>query len=128
MPYCKPTAEREFKMTRIFSLIIGFAPLLFVFFFPSIISLSFFTKALRLSIAIIAVIGFYIPMFNSNRGATLGLIGAAVTTSVWYAMGNPYGIDNIYIAIVTPVVVIIIEKLFGGNKPSNKKTEEQIVT
>lgn len=125
VPYYKPSAEKEFKMTRIFSLIIGFVPLLFVFMFPSILSLSFFTKALRLTIAIIAVMGFFLPMFNSNRGATLGLIAAAVTTSVWYAMGNPYGIDNIYVAIVTPIVIMLIERLFGGNKKSDVKPEEQ---
>lgn len=116
VPYCKPSAEKEFKMTRVFSLIIGFAPLLFVFFFPSILELSFFTKALRLTIAIIAVMGFYLPFFNSNRGATLGLLAAAIITSVWYAKGNPYGIDNIYVAIVTPIIVMVIERLFSGNK------------
>lgn len=125
VPYYKPSAEKEFKMTRIFSLIIGFVPLLFVFLFPSILSLSFFTKALRLTIAIIAVMGFFLPMFNSNRGATLGLIGAAITTTAWYAMGNPYGIDNIYIAIVTPIIIMLIERLFGGNKKAELKSEEQ---
>jgi SSS family solute:Na+ symporter len=123
VPYFKPTAEKEFKMTRVFSLIIGFVPLLFVFLFPSILQLSFFTKALRLTIAIIAVMGFYLPFFNSNRGATCALLGAAVTTSVWYAMGNPYGIDNIYIAIVTPIIIMVIDRLLPGG---NKKIEEKV--
>jgi SSS family solute:Na+ symporter len=127
VPYFKPSAEREFKMTRIFSLIIGFVPLLFVFLFPSVLQLSFFTRAIRLSIAIIAVLGFYLPFFNSNRGATIGVIGAAVMTSVWYAMGNPYGIDNIYVAIATPVIVMIVERLFSGNKKIETKQQEQTV-
>ena len=63
-------------MTRLFSLAIAFAPLIFVFFVPEILKLSFFTRALRLSITIVAMIGFYLPLFRSNRGATLGLIGA----------------------------------------------------
>jgi SSS family solute:Na+ symporter len=124
-PYFKPSAEKEFKMTRIFSLIIGFAPLLLVFFFPSIIQLSFFTRALRLSISIIAVLGFYLPFFNSNRGATIGLIGAAVMTSAWYVMGNPYGIDNIYVALVTPIIIMVIERLFRWNKKTEEKPKEQ---
>lgn len=126
VPYFKPTAEKEFKMTRIFSLIIGFAPLLFVFLFPSVLQLSFFTRAIRLSIAIIAVLGFYLPFFNSNRGATIGVLAAAVMTSVWYAMGNPYGIDNIYVAIATPVIIMVIERLISGNKKSDIKLDQKL--
>lgn len=121
VPYYKPSAEKEFKMTRVFSLIIGFLPLLFVYLFPSILQLSFFTRAIRLSISIVAVLGFYLPFFNSNRGATLGLLASAIGTSVWYAMGNPYGIDNMYIAMGTPIVVMFIERLFSWNKKVNSE-------
>ena len=38
-------------MTRLISLVIAFVPLIFVFFVPEILKLSFFTRALRLSIA-----------------------------------------------------------------------------
>jgi SSS family solute:Na+ symporter len=112
VPYFKPTPQKEFRTTRVLSLVIGFVPLIFVFFAPGLLHLSFFTRALRLSISIVAVIGFYLPFFNGNRGATLGLLGAAVTTTAWYLMGDPYGIDNMYVALVTPAVVIFIEKLF----------------
>lgn len=111
-PYFSPTPEQEFKASRILSIFVGFAPLLFVFLAPGLLKLSFFTRALRLSISVIAVIGFYLPFFNSNRGATLGLLGAAVTTTIWYVSGNPYGINNMYMALVTPPVIILIEKLF----------------
>jgi SSS family solute:Na+ symporter len=115
VPFYKPTPEKEFNMTRIFSIIIGFIPLIFVFFVPEILKLSFFTRAIRLSISVVAMIAFYLPFFNSTRGANLGLLGAAVTTSVWYIMGDPYGIDNIYIALISPAVVMFIEKLFHWN-------------
>ena len=58
--------------------------------------------------------GFYLPLFASNRGATAGLIGAAVSTTVWYVLGNPFGIDNMYIAAATPLVVMAIERLVLG--------------
>jgi solute:Na+ symporter, SSS family len=111
-PYFKPTPEQEFRASRVMSLFIGFIPLIFVFFAPGLLHLSFFTRALRLSISIVAVIGFYLPFFSSNRGATLGLLGAAVTTTAWYLAGDPYGIDNMYIALATPPIVIFVEKLF----------------
>lgn len=103
-------------MTRILSLIIGFIPLIFVFFVPEILKLSFFTRAIRLSISVVAVIAFYLPLFNSTRGANLGLLGAAVATSLWYMMGDPYGINNMYIALIVPALIIFIEKIFSGNK------------
>lgn len=112
VPLCQPAPEREFLATRRLALLIGFIPLVFVFFAPSLLQLSFFTRALRLSISIVAMIGFYLPFFSSNRGATAGLLAATVTTTIWYLLDNPYGIDNMYIALATPAIVIFIDKLF----------------
>jgi SSS family solute:Na+ symporter len=93
---------------------IGFLPLLLVFFVPQILHLSFFTRALRLSISVVAIFAFYFPRFGSNTGATLGLIGATITTTAWYVMGDPFGIDDIYIALVTPAIVMLVEWLVRG--------------
>ncbi len=112
VPWKKPTPEQEFRTTRILSLVIGFLPLIFVFFVPEILKLSFFTRALRLSITVVAVIGFFLPFFASNMGATLGLLAATVTTTLWYVLGNPYGIDNMYVALLTPMAVMGLERLF----------------
>ncbi|OBR91908.1 sodium/glucose cotransporter [Clostridium ragsdalei P11] len=121
VPHCKPTPEKQLKMTRIISVIIGFAPLIFAFYVPQILSLSFFTRALRLSIGIVAVIAFYCPFFNSSRGANLGLIGAAIATTIWYLLNNPFGIDNIYVSIVVPIIVMVIERLLHWNKKPESK-------
>jgi len=108
-PYFKPTPERRFAMTRLFSLVIGFAPLLCVFLVPEIIRMSFFTRAIRLSISVVALVGFYLPLFATARGATAGLIVSALLTSLWYALNNPFGIDNMYVALVTPLLVMAAE-------------------
>ncbi|MFC0407592.1 sodium:solute symporter family protein [Roseomonas elaeocarpi] len=117
VPYANPTPQREFQMTRWISLVIGFAPLIFVFFVPEILKLSFFTRALRLSISIVAVLGFFLPWFQSNRGATLGLIASAIATTGWYLLNNPYGIDNMYVAAVVPALVLLIERLVSSPRP-----------
>lgn len=118
VPYCQPTPEREFLATRRMAVVIGFIPLVFVFFAPGLLQLSFFTRALRLSISIVAMIGFYLPFFTSNRGATAGLLAASVTTTVWYLLDNPYGIDNMYVALATPAIVIFIDKLLHWRQPT----------
>lgn len=120
VPAKNPTPEAEFRMSRLLSIPIGFIPLLFVFFVPGVLHLSFFTRALRLSISVVAVVAFYLPGFGSNRGATLGLIAATLTTTAWYVAGDPFGIDDIYIALVTPLVVMLIERalthMFGETR------------
>lgn len=118
VPWLRPEPAAELRMTRIVSLMIAFVPLIFVFFVPEILKLSFFTRALRLSISIVAVIGFYLPLFRSSLGATLGLLASALATSTWYLLGNPYGIDNMYVAAVTPVLVMAVERLVNAPKAS----------
>jgi SSS family solute:Na+ symporter len=120
IPYWKPSPQRELIVTRVFSLVIGAIPLIFVFFVPEILKLSFFTRALRLSITMVAMVGFYLPFFASNGGATIGLIAAAIATSIWYLLGNPYGIDNMYVAAVTPLIVLAADRAvtWKGPKPA----------
>jgi solute:Na+ symporter, SSS family len=125
-PYFKPTPEQEFRASRVMSIFIGFIPLIFVFFAPGLLSLSFFTRALRLSISVVAVIGFYLPFFSSNRGATVGLLAAAVTTTAWYLAGDPLGIDNMYVALVTPPLVIFVEKLFHWNSEAPQTVKSAV--
>ncbi|WP_312544241.1 sodium:solute symporter family protein [Pantoea eucalypti] len=110
VPYRNPTPEREFKVTRWISIGIGFFPLLFVLFFPEVLKLSFFTRAIRLSITVVAIMAFYLPWFKSTRGANAGLIGACVVTSVWFLMGNPFGIDNMYLALIMPAIIMVIDR------------------
>jgi SSS family solute:Na+ symporter len=119
VPYRNPTPEQEFKATRWMSLLIGFLPLIFVLLVPEVLKLSFFTRAIRLSITVVAIIAFYAPFFKSTRGANAGLIGACVVTSVWYLLGDPFGINNMYIALLTPAVIMVLDRLIP-NKADRK--------
>lgn len=121
VPYANPDQDGQFRATRIAAIVIAFVPLIFALFVPEILKLSFFTRALRLSIAIVAVIGFTLPHYASARGATLGLAGSAIATTLWYLEDNPWGVDNIYIALIAPLVVIFAERLIGSGQPANAK-------
>lgn len=120
VPMRNPTPEREFKMTRWLSLAIGFLPLIFVLFVPEVLKLSFFTRAIRLSISVVAMMAFYLPFFKSARGANAGLIGACVVTSIWYLLGDPFGINNMYIALITPAVIMALDHLIPQKRPVTK--------
>ncbi|MFT0170489.1 sodium:solute symporter family protein [Paraburkholderia mimosarum] len=111
VPRFNPTPDVELRMTRWISLVVGFLPLIFVLFVPQILALSFFTRALRLSVSVIALIGIYLPFFSGKRGAVSGLVFATLATTVWYLLGNPFGIDNMYVALITPALVLVVSKL-----------------
>ncbi|VXD04682.1 Sodium:solute symporter [Pseudomonas sp. 8Z] len=124
VPMFKPNAEREFQMTKVISLVIGFLPLIFVFAAPEILNLSFFTRALRLSITVIALVAIYLPLFATGRGTAIGLGASTITTSLWYLLDNPYGIDNMYIALLTPAVVVCIERLLPRSNKADTHASE----
>ncbi|MEQ4583440.1 MAG: sodium:solute symporter family protein, partial [Pantoea agglomerans] len=29
---------------------------------------------------------------------------------VWFLMGNPFGIDNMYVALITPAIIMVIDR------------------
>ncbi|GLF86261.1 sodium:solute symporter family protein [Bacillus sp. FSL R5-0654] len=120
VPKMNPTPEQRMKITRYVAVLVGIVPLVGVALAPELLSLSFFTRALRTSIAVVAAMGFYLPYFNSNRGATIGLAASGVTTTVWYLLDNPFGIDNMYIAIIIPFLVLVIDRLIS---PPAKKDQ-----
>lgn len=125
VPRYNPSPEHELRATRLISVAVGFLPLIFVLFVPQILALSFFTRALRLTVTVVALIGIYMPFFSSNRGAVWALISAAVATTAWYLLGNPFGIDNMYVALVTPAIVMLIERILLGSASAGSARPER---
>lgn len=113
-PWRKPGPDQELRATRYVALAVGLAPLLCVFFAPHILQLSFFTRALRLSIAIVALIGIFLPLVGSPRAAVAALVSSGVATTAWYLLHNPFGVDNIYVAAIVPILVLGGHRLFRG--------------
>lgn len=119
VPWRKPDAEQELKATRYVALLVGVVPLFCVFFTPRILELSFFTRALRLSIAIVACMGVYLPWLGSPGSAVAALVLSGVATTAWYLLGNPFGIDNMYVAAVVPAVVLVAARFFPDQPGSD---------
>lgn len=111
VPHWKPDAQKQLKVTHIVSIIVGLLPLIFMFYTPNILALSFFAKALRVSIAIVAVMAFYLPTFNSTAVANTALMATTLLTTLWYILGDPLGINDTYIAIFTPLIIMVLGRL-----------------
>ncbi|MDR3592025.1 MAG: sodium:solute symporter family protein [Negativicutes bacterium] len=122
-PIVKPGEKHSIWATRIISVIIGLLPIPFALLVPGMIKTFFFARALRTSITILVLFMFYAPHMATKKGgiAALGLSVAA--TIVWFVLGNPWGIDNIYIALVTPAVVMIIDHTYHrlNKKPDDRQ-------
>ena len=77
----------------------------------------FFARALRTIITVLLLFGIYWPHLASRRGGVLAIVAGAVATIVWYTLDNPFGINNIYVAVATPALVMLIDsgirKLLG---------------
>lgn len=125
VPWRKPDDAHEFQASRLVGLAVGLAPLVCVFFTPHILELSFFSRALRLSISVVALIGIYLPFVGSARTAVVALIASCVATTVWYLAGNPFGLDNMYIAGLTPAVVLLVDHLVFGKRAPMKVAPQE---
>lgn len=59
----------------------------------------------------------YAPRFGGRNGASLSIIASLLATIGWFAAGDPFGVDNAYIAVLTPLVVMTISHLADRNRP-----------
>jgi SSS family solute:Na+ symporter len=108
-PLVKPSDRHRLIAARVIAVAFGLLPVFFALLAPEIIKTLFFSRALRTSLSVVVICMFYLPLFSSGRGVTVGLILSVVATTVWYVLNNPFGIDNIYIGIVVPVVAMAID-------------------
>lgn len=120
LPVKKKASDKQaLKFSRIATVIMGLIPIPFAIFAPGILKTIFFARALRTTLAVIVIVMFYLPTFSSGFGATLGMILAVILTTIWYLAGNPLGIDNIYIAAITPILVMLVIHLVKRVKNSS---------
>lgn len=115
-PFFKPDERQSMRATRIISIIAGLVPIPFAIYAPGILKTVFFARSIRTALATLAIMMFYLPLFGSKKGAVVALICSVVLITVWMALGNPWDIDNIYIAAVTPPLVMGIDHVFFKKK------------
>ncbi len=118
VPFFKPSEKKQLRATRIVTVFIGLLPLPFALYVPGLLKTVFFARALRTTIAIVAIFMFYLPNVGSSKAAVTGLICAFIGTSIWFIAGDPWGIDNIYVGAAIPAIVMVgdwlIRKMTGN--------------
>lgn len=109
IPIVKPDKKHEIWATRVMSIIIGLLPIPCALLVPGLIKTIFFARSLRTIITVLLLFMLFTPHLASKSGGLIGMVLSVVATVVWFFAGNPYGIDSIYVALVLPIVILLID-------------------
>jgi SSS family solute:Na+ symporter len=108
------TEKSSLIFIRVATVAMGLLPIILAIYTPNILSMTFLGKALRASLSVLVLFVFFTPSFGTGRGAVWSIMASLIATIGWFMMGNPFGIDNAYIALVVPLTVMGFSHLLKG--------------
>ncbi|WP_066094948.1 sodium:solute symporter family protein [Xanthomonas massiliensis] len=121
-PYFNPGQDdrKSLRFVRIATLVVGLLPIALALLSTKVLMIAFLGKALRASLAVLVLLVFYAPRFGTATGAFVSIIASLVATVGWYLAGNPWGVDNAYVALATPLLIMGLSQLFkrGDGAPA----------
>jgi SSS family solute:Na+ symporter len=103
--------KRSLNFIRVTTIIAGLLPIVLAIYTPNILQMTFLAKAIRASLSVLVLLVFYAPWFGTRTGALLSIVASLVATIAWFMMGNPYGIDPAYVALVIPLIIMGLSSL-----------------
>lgn len=107
--------QSSLNFVRWATIIVGLLPIPLAIMSTQVVAVTFLAKALRASLAVLVLLVFYAPRFGTAKGALLSIVMSLLIVIGWYVAGNPFGIDNAYVAVAIPIVVMTLSHLFKGN-------------
>ncbi len=127
-------SKQSLRFVQIATVVVGLLPIALAIFTPDILKMTFLGKALRASLSVLVLFVFYAPYYGTKLGALISILTSLVVTVGWFLLGNPFGIDNAYVALLVPLVVMTIseigKRIWGGEtaslaalQPSRSATE-----
>ena len=110
--------KQSLNFIRVTTIIVGLLPILLAIYTPNVLQMTFLAKAIRASLSVLVLLVFYAPWFGTRSGALFSILGSLVAIVAWFMMGNPFGIDNAYVALVVPLVIMglssVVERIRTG--------------
>lgn len=108
--------HKDLVFLRVATFAAGVVPVLLALYASDVLSVTFLAKSLRASLAVLVILMFFKPSYGSRRAAMWSIILAVPATIGWFLAGDPFGVDNAYIAVATPIVVMTIGQLLKGSQ------------
>jgi SSS family solute:Na+ symporter len=117
-PYFNRSGDdrKDLAFLRIATFVAGVLPILLALYASNVLAVTFLAKSLRASLAVLVVMMFFKPGYGSRKAAMWSIILAVPATIGWFLAGDPFGVDNAYIAVATPLVVMTIGHLLRSGQ------------
>jgi solute:Na+ symporter, SSS family len=115
--------RRSLNFIRVTTVVVGLLPIALAIYTPNVLQVTFLAKAIRASLSVLVLLVFYAPKFGTRTGALLSILCSLVATIAWFAMGNPFGIDNAYVALVIPLIIMGISSTMEGTRTGRPARE-----
>jgi solute:Na+ symporter, SSS family len=103
--------KRSLNFIRLTTIVVGLLPIALAIYTPNILQMTFLAKAVRASLSVLVLLVFYAPWFGTKTGALFSILCSLVSTIAWFMMGNPFGIDNAYVALVVPLIIMGVSSM-----------------
>lgn len=116
---------KSLRFVRLATVVVGLLPIALALTSDKVLMIAFLGKALRASLAVLVLMVFYAPKFGTPKAAFISIIASLVATVGWFLAGNPWGIDNAYVALFTPLVIMSIgHAMRRGTPPKPAESPE----
>lgn len=106
--------RRDVLFLRAATVVTGLVPIALALFATDVLTVTFLAKSLRAALAVLVLLMFYAPRYGTRTGAFWAIVLALPTTTGWFLLGDPFGIDNAYMAVATPLLVMTCTHLTSG--------------
>jgi len=100
--------RRNLVFIRVATVVCGLLPILLALFASDVLSVTFLAKSLRAALAVLVLLMFYAPRYGTARGAFWSIVIALLATIGWFLAGDPFGVDDAFIAVAAPLIVMTI--------------------
>lgn len=111
--------RKNLRFIRAATVVTGIIPISLALVASDVLTVTFLAKSLRASLAVLVLLMFFRPSFGTRTGALLSIIASLFTTIGWFLAGDPFGVDNAYVAVATPIVIMTICHVFKRGDGSN---------
>ncbi|MEU3275392.1 sodium:solute symporter family protein [Saccharomonospora sp. NPDC006951] len=130
-PYFNPKSDerRNLVFIRVAAGVTGLLPIVLALYASDVLAVTFLAKALRATLAVLVLLMFYAPRYGTRNGALWTIVIALVATIGWFLAGSPFGVDEAYVAVAVPIVVMTLSQLFrrrGAGTPAEGTSTEPV--
>jgi len=120
--------RKDLIFIRVATFAAGVIPISLALFASNVLAVTFLAKSLRAALAVLVIMMFYKPGYGSRLGALVSILASVVTTIGWFLAGNPFGVDNAYIAVATPLVIMTLAQAAkrAGSSSGHADTDDVV--